>query len=152
MKQLTIGKLAQDVGVSTDTIRFYERCGLLPEPARTKSNYRLYPEKDILRLKFIRRAKALGFTLNEIKELLALRHDHRATKEEVKLLTEEKIEDVKNRIADLEGILVTLEQLAATCDGHGPADDCPILAAMDVDNETECCPAGDHDHRRGTGT
>ena len=152
MKQLTIGKLAQAVGVSTDTIRFYERCGLILSPARTAANYRLYREKDIQRLKFIKRAKALGFTLNEIKELLSLHHDPQATKEEVKLLTEEKIEDIKNRIADFQRILVTLEQLAAACDGHGPADDCPILAAMDVDNETECCPADDHDHRRGTGT
>ncbi|MCD6293527.1 MAG: MerR family transcriptional regulator, partial [Deltaproteobacteria bacterium] len=70
MNGQTIGKLARAVGVSTDTIRFYERRGLLSPPARTDANYRLYPEKDILRLQFIKRAKALGFTLNEVKELL----------------------------------------------------------------------------------
>jgi DNA-binding transcriptional MerR regulator len=152
MARLTIGKFAYAVGVSTDTVRFYERCGLLPLPARTAANYRLYPEKDILRLKFIKRAKALGFTLNEIKELLALHHDPRATKEEVKLLPEVKIMDIKSRIADLQQIQATLEHLAGTCDGHGPADDCPILAAMDTEGEAECNHVGQDDHCRKTGS
>ncbi|NIA19544.1 MAG: MerR family transcriptional regulator [Xanthomonadaceae bacterium] len=152
MTGLTIGKLAQATGVSTDTIRFYERRGLLSPPARTAANYRLYPEKDIRRLKFIKRAKDLGFTLNEIIELLALHHDPGATKEEVKLLTEEKIENIKTRIADLERILATLQHLAGTCDGHGPADDCPILAAMDTDEETGCCHAEERDQCRETGS
>lgn len=152
MKGLTIGKLARAAGVSTDTIRFYERRGLLSPPARTAANYRLYPDKDVLRLKFIKRAKALGFTLNEIKELLSLRHNTRATKAEVKSLTESKIEDIKNRIVDLQYILAILEHLAATCDGYGPADDCPILAAMDEDGDSECCHADLHDHCQKTGT
>lgn len=152
MTRLTIGKLTHAAGVSTDTIRFYERCGLLPTPERTESNYRLYPDKDILRLKFIKRAKALGFTLNEIKELLALRHNPQATKEEVKAQTEDKVEDIKYRIADLERILATLEHLTDACDGHGPADDCPILAAMDTDSEGECSLAGHHNKCRHTGT
>jgi len=152
MKGLTIGKLARAAGVSTDTIRFYERRGLLSPPARTAANYRLYPDKDVLRLKFIKRAKALGFTLNEIKELLSLRHDPKATKAVVKSLTESKIEDIKNRIVDLQRILAILEHLAETCDGHGSADDCPILAAMDMDGDSECCHADLHDHCRKTGT
>ncbi len=152
MAGLTIGKLASAVDVHTDTIRFYERRGLLAPPARTAANYRLYPEKEILRLKFIKRAKALGFTLNEIKELLALRHDPRATKEEVKSLTESKIEDIKKRIADLRQIQVTLEHLAGTCDGHGPADDCPILAAMDTEGEAECGHGGRGDHCQKAGS
>ena len=152
MTRLTIGKLTNAAGVSTDTIRFYERCGLLPPPDRTESNYRLYPEKSVLRLKFIKRAKALGFTLNEIKELLALRHGPRATKEEVKLLTEDKIRDIKNRIVDLQRILATLEHLAGACDGHGSADDCPILAAMDTDSEGECKLTGHHNRCLHTGT
>ena len=132
-KGLNIGRLAREVGVSTDTIRFYERRGLLAPPARSEANYRLYPRGDIRRLKFILRAKALGFTLNEIKELLNLHHNPTATKAEVKALTEEKIADIRQRITDLGRILATLENLADTCDGHGPADDCPILAAIDGD-------------------
>ncbi len=152
MTRLTIGKLARAAEVSTDTVRFYERCSLLPPPERTASNYRLYPEKSILRLKFIKRAKALGFTLSEIKELLALRHDPGANKEEVKALTEDKIEDIKQRIADLQRILATLEHLAGACDGHGPAEDCPILAAMDTDSEGKCTLVGHHRKCRHTGT
>ena len=142
MKELTIGKLAKRVGVSTDTVRFYERCGLLQPPARTASNYRLYPEKDVLRLAFIKRAKHLGFTLSEIKDLLTLRYDPQSTKRQVKTLTENKIEDIRNRIADLQRILATLEHLAETCDGHGLADDCPILAAMDGNEKQACIHAG----------
>ncbi|MBW1646425.1 MAG: heavy metal-responsive transcriptional regulator [Deltaproteobacteria bacterium] len=151
MNLLTIGKLAAAAGVSTDTVRFYERSGLLPPPARTEANYRLYPQQTVKRLKFIRRAKALGFTLNEIRELLALRHDPDSTKAEVKSFTENKIEDIRQRIADLQRILATLEHLAGACDGHGPADDCPILAAMDDDLRGECQLAGHHARCRPAG-
>jgi len=151
MKKLTIGRLAKMAGVSTDTVRFYERCGLLRPPARTASNYRVYPEKDLHRLKFIVRAKHLGFTLNEIKELLTLRYDPTATKREVKSLAEKKIEDVKNRIADLQRILTTLESLVQTCNGKGLADDCPILAAMDGDERHPCLHA-DSGETRATPT
>ena len=128
--RITIGRLAGRAGVSTDTIRFYERRGLLFPPARTEANYRVYPESDIQRLKFIKRAKDLGFTLNEIKDLLNLHHRPSATKAEVKALTEEKISDIRERIVDLRKILHTLEELADSCDGHGPAEECPILAAL----------------------
>jgi Cu(I)-responsive transcriptional regulator len=130
-QDMNIGRLARAVGVSTDTIRFYERRGLLAPPSRSEANYRIYPQSDVRRLKFILRAKALGFTLNEIKELLGLHHNPTATKAEVKALTEEKIEDIRQRITDLGRILRILEDLAETCDGHGPADDCPILAALE---------------------
>jgi len=141
MSKLTIGKLAKMAGVSTDTVRFYERCGLLQPPARSASNYRLYPEKDVLRLRFIVRAKHLGFTLNEIKDLLSLRYDPQATKREVKSLTEKKIEDIKKKIADLQQILATLESLVETCDGQGLADDCPILAAIEGEERHPCLHA-----------
>ncbi len=147
MSKLTIGKLAKMAGVSTDTVRFYERCGLLQPPARSASNYRLYPEKDVLRLRFIVRAKHLGFTLNEIKELLTLRYDPSATKKEVKSLTIKKIEDVKKRITDLQRILATLETLVETCDGQGLADDCPILAAMDGNERHPCLHADSGESR-----
>ncbi len=148
MKGLTIGKLAKRAGVSTDTVRFYERCGLLQPPARSASNYRLYPEKEVRRLKFIVRAKNLGFTLNEIKDLLTLRGDPNATKGQVKALAEAKIADLKERIAEMQRILATLIRITETCNGEGPTDDCPILAAMDgnkrypcihADEEESCC-------------
>ena len=141
MNGMTIGKLAKSAGVSTDTVRFYERCGLLLPPARSPSNYRLYPEKEVLRLKFIVNAKRLGFTLNEIKELLSLRYDPRATKKAVKSVTKVKIEKIKKQIAELQHNLAILERLVETCDGEGWADDCPILAAMGGEEKQPCLHA-----------
>ncbi len=130
METLTIGKLAKQVGVSTDTIRFYERCGLIETAARSESNYRLYSEDDALRLRFIRRAKSLGFTLAEIGELLVLSSDPAATKADIKERALQKIDKIRHRVRDLTRIQAGLEQLVAQCDGHGPVDDCPILAAL----------------------
>lgn len=131
MKGLTIGKISLSSGVGIETIRFYEKEGLIDPPARTESNYRLYPQGDIVRLRFIKRAKALGFTLKEIKELLSLRHDPAADKEGVKRQTEVKIEDIAAKIRDLTRIKETLEMLDQRCDGHGPTSECPILDALE---------------------
>ncbi len=139
MKELTIGKLAKRAGVTIDTVRFYERRGLVAEPERTASNYRIYSAGEIARLKFIKKAKTLGFSLNEIKDLLVLRHTPDATKEEVKSKVERKIGDIKTKIADLGRILETLEKLNRSCNGHGSADDCPILEALDGCEEEHCC-------------
>ena len=136
MKNMTIGKLAKMAGISTDDIRFYERRGLIAEPLRTPANYRLYPAEDAVRLRFIKRAKDLGFSLSEIKELLAMRHDPSASKADVKKQTEIKIRDIKKKIADLSRILGALEQLADACDGQGPASDCPIIEALDDQPDT----------------
>jgi len=84
MNGLTIGKVARNAGLGIETIRFYEREGLIDPPHRTEANYRVYPQQDIIRLRFIKRAKNLGFTLKEIKELLSLRQDPAASKEDVK--------------------------------------------------------------------
>ncbi len=131
MAGLTIGKLAKQAGVSIDTVRFYERRGLIAEPCRSESNYRQYPEEEIARLKFIKKAKLLGFSLNEIKELLVLRHSHDGTKDEVRSKVAKKIVCIKEKIADLGRILEALEKLNESCDGHGSLDDCPILAALE---------------------
>ena len=128
---LTIGKLAKQAKVGIETIRFYERQGVIASPRRTESNYRIYEPEDIARLRFIKRAKELGFTLKEIKELLFLRHDSKATKDDVRRKTMEKIVQVQNKIADLSGILAALQKLTEHCDGHGPASECPILEALD---------------------
>lgn len=138
MKELTIGKLAKQAGVTIDTVRFYERRGLVAEPERTASNYRIYSGAEIARLKFIKKAKSLGFSLNEIKELLVLRYAPEATKEEVKSKVEHKINDIKMKITDLGHILDVLEKLNKSCDGHGSADDCPILEALGCCKEESC--------------
>lgn len=138
MDGLTIGKLAKQAGFGIETIRFYERQGLIEPPPRTDSNYRVYPAEEVARLRFIKRAKNLGFTLGEIKELLFIRHDPHATKADIKNRTLDKIKDVKQKISDLTRIKISLEHLASSCDGHGLLKDCPILEALDSDNAEHC--------------
>jgi len=138
MNGLTIGKLAKAAGIGIETVRFYERQGLVAPPPRTESNYRVYPGEEVARLKFIKRAKALGFTLKEIKDLLALSHDPQTTRADIKKRTLTKIEDVDRKIRDLTCIKKALEQLAAECDGQGPLEGCPILEALTNDDEAIC--------------
>ncbi|MDO9508716.1 MAG: heavy metal-responsive transcriptional regulator [Thermovirgaceae bacterium] len=147
MTGLTISRLARMAEVSIDTIRFYEGRGLIAPPPRTDSNYRMYPEGDAARLRFIKRAKELGFSLCEIKDLLALQHDSRASKSDVKLRTEEKARSIRQKIRDLTQILETLEHLVAACDGHGPVSECPIIEALSFSDETE--PLHHHNHVKG---
>ncbi|MEA3362467.1 MAG: heavy metal-responsive transcriptional regulator [Thermodesulfobacteriota bacterium] len=131
MNGLTIGKVAKSAGLGIETVRFYEREGLINPLARTEANYRLYSEDGIIRLRFIKRAKTLGFSLKEIRELLLLRQDVDATKKDVKNQVEAKIDDIKKRIRDLKKIQKTLESLDQCCDGQGSTEDCPILNALE---------------------
>jgi Hg(II)-responsive transcriptional regulator len=133
-RSLTIGKLAKKSQISIDSIRFYERRGLLAEALRTAANYRLYPLSAVERLGFIKKAQNLGFSLDEIGELLALRQDELASKAEVKERTEEKIRMIQAKIQDLQRMLEVLQGLSARCDGQGSAEDCPILAALAQDD------------------
>ena len=130
---LTIGKLAKTADVSIDSIRFYERLGLIAEPMRTKSNYRLYPLEAADRLSFIKKAQQLGFSLNEIRELLDLSQTPEASKDDVKRKTGEKIKEIKAKIQDLSQMLKALEQLDKSCDGYGPITECPILKSLAQD-------------------
>jgi MerR family transcriptional regulator, copper efflux regulator len=141
MDGLTIGRLAREAGVAIDTIRFYERQGLVPLPARSEAGYRLYPAAMVTRLRFIRRAKELGFSLKEIKELLAMRLDPLSTCAEVKNQAEGKIMEIEARIADLLRIKTALARLASVCRGRGPLDECPILSAME-ERENEISEVG----------
>ena len=131
MATLTIGKAAERAGVGIETIRFYEREGLIDEPPRGPSGYRQYPESVVLRLQFIRRAKELGFTLNEIKDLLSLRLDPGTTCADVKERAEAKITDIDERMRSLRRMKKVLGKLTESCSGRGPVDDCPILEALD---------------------
>ncbi len=131
MKPLTIGQVARRAGVGIETVRFYERQGLLEEPERRESGYRQYGEDAIARLRFIRRAKGLGFSLKEIKDLLALRLDPAATRADVRRRAEAKVADIEAKIHDLQRMRQALLRLTASCRGHGPVSGCPILEALD---------------------
>lgn len=137
---LTIGQVARAAAVGVETIRFYERQGLITQPPRRHSSFRRYPPEVVRRVQFIRRAKELGFTLREIKELLSLRVDPNTTCAEVRSMTRAKIADVERKMVELEAIKRVLDRLAATCRGKGPTSECPILDLLD-EEETRC--AGD---------
>ena len=125
---LTIGRLAARSGTAAETIRYYERVGLLPEPERLPSGYRVYREEDVRRLAFIRRAKALGFTLAEIGELLALSADETVDCDVIREHARAKIAEIDRRIADLMRMRAGLEELACYCPGAGrPLAECSIL-------------------------
>jgi len=125
----TIGRLADAAGVGIDTVRFYERRGLLPTPKRTTSGYRLYNADSISRIRFVRRAKDLGFTLDEIQNLLKLQ-DSAGPKAEVKAITKLKLEQIDAKISDLTRMRSALESLSAECSGKGSVSGCPIIEAM----------------------
>jgi MerR family copper efflux transcriptional regulator len=125
---MTIGALAKKASVSVDTIRYYERGGLLPRPARRGSGYREYRDADVKRLRFVRRAGALGFTLAEIAELLSLSADRDVAG--VKRRAEQRLTQVEHKIAELTRVRQGLEKLVAACPGHGDLEHCPIIAAL----------------------
>ncbi|HLK16664.1 MAG TPA: heavy metal-responsive transcriptional regulator [Fimbriimonadaceae bacterium] len=132
MKHLTIGQVAQRAGIGIETVRFYEREGLLNRPARSPSSgYRLYEEEVIARLLFIMRAKELGFTLSEIKELLSLRVDPGTCCEDVKARAEVKIAAIEEKIRTLRRMRKALLRLTRECGETGGGPDCPILEALD---------------------
>lgn len=123
-----IGTLAKRAGVGIDTVRYYERSGLLTPSQRLASGYRRYTPLELARLRFIRRAQALGFTLREVRELLALSAKRDVAR--VKRSAQAKLEDVDRKIAALQKIREGLGTLVAACPGHGRAADCPILQAL----------------------
>lgn len=128
MNRFSIGQLARRAGVAIDTVRYYERNGLLSPAGRLPSGYRRYGDVELMRLRFIRRAKALGFTLEEIRELLAL--GSRESIAEIKRAAETKLEDLDRRLSELQRIRQGLCELVAACPGHGRAEACPILKAL----------------------
>jgi len=130
MKAFTVGQVARRAGVGVETVRFYERQGLLAEPERKASGYRHYGDDAVAVLRFIRRAKQLGFKLKEIKALLALRLDGRATRTDVRAQATAKIADIGAKIRDLRRMRDALSVLTAACRGDGPASGCPILEAL----------------------
>ncbi len=128
MPSLSIGQLARRAGVAIDTVRYYERNQLLTPAGRLDSGYRRYGDTEVKRLRFIRRAKALGFTLADIRELLSLSEQRSVPK--IKRAAQAKLDVRELRIEELEHIRDALEKLVAACPGHGRADACPILNAL----------------------
>lgn len=127
---MKIGELAKRAEVPIDTVRYYERLGLLPAPPRMASGYRLYVPGDVGRLNFIKRAKALGFTLDEIQALLSLsgrRDDDMAA---MKAAASETLAKVEAKLAELERMRDGLQALVVSCPGHGALEQCPILNAL----------------------
>lgn len=130
MEKLTIGQLAKKANVNLETIRYYERRGLIPEPPRNKSGHREYSKEAVKRTQFIKRCQALGFSLKEVSELLSLRVDPDTTCDDVKARVVIKIADVEKRIAELEMIREALLRMASKCVGNGPVGQCPILEEL----------------------
>jgi MerR family transcriptional regulator, copper efflux regulator len=133
--RMTIGELARRAGVNAQTVRYYERRGLLPQPDRTRNGYRSYGEEDLHRLRFILRSKALGFTLKEVGELVDLRVDPRRTAEDVRVRALEKIADTEAKIRDLEAIRSALRRLVDRCAAHGRPDECALMHAIGADDD-----------------
>jgi Hg(II)-responsive transcriptional regulator len=134
MSDMTIGQVATQVGVGIETIRFYERKRLIDEPRRRPSGYRQYNPEVVYRIRFIRHAKELGFTLREIKELLELRVEPGGKCGDVLELAEAKTADINERIRKLRKMRRTLSALTRDCQRGRPTDECPILKALDRQN------------------
>lgn len=133
MTEYKVGEIAEIVGVNVETLRYYEKIKLMPKPKRKEfSRYRIYDDNDLARLTFIKRAKELGFTLKEIKELLDLKIESTATCGDIKHLAEHKLTDIENRIKDLLKIKKVLTKLVHQCiNEEVSTDDCPILEVID---------------------
>ncbi|MFQ5963752.1 MAG: Hg(II)-responsive transcriptional regulator [Candidatus Scalinduaceae bacterium] len=129
MKNLTIGQLAKETGINIETIRYYERRGLILEPPRRESGYREFPPKYIDRILFIKRAQALGFTLKEICELLAVADGNSACKD-IRKFAEDKVKDIETRIRDLQKIKMVLNDLVKKCLGKRKISGCPIIESL----------------------
>jgi Hg(II)-responsive transcriptional regulator len=130
-KALTIGLVARRAGVGVETVRFYERQGLIEEPPRRLSGYREYDDAVVSRLGFIRRAKDLGFTLKEIKDLLSLRRDASTPATDVKRRAEAKIADIESKIRSLQKMKKALTKLTLACRCYDTSVECPLLHALD---------------------
>lgn len=128
---MSIGELAEAAGVGVETIRFYERKKLIAQPKRPRSGFRKYDEDAARRIRFIRQAQELGFTLAEIQQLLELRLDPRRSCADVKSEAQTKIADIDQKISSLEVMRSALVHITRSCSGEGPTSECPILDAIE---------------------
>jgi Hg(II)-responsive transcriptional regulator len=132
VEYLTIGQLAKQAHVNRETVRYYERRRLISRPPRSISGYRVFSDDAVRRLRFIRHAKMLGFSLNEIRELLALRVDSIDACDRVRVRTQAKLADIDNKIRSLRQMKAALTRLVGACERRGKTNDCPILDSLEA--------------------
>lgn len=132
---LSIGQVAKRTQVTVETVRFYEKRGLIVAPQRSNAGYRQYPEETVKRVRFIQNAKEVGFTLKDIAELLALRQEPGTSCIDIKLHATKRIQEVDRKIHELSRIRNALERMILTCSGNGAASQCPILEQLDFDGD-----------------
>jgi Hg(II)-responsive transcriptional regulator len=135
MDKWTVGELAKKADVNVETIRYYERRRIMPRPMRTRAGYRIYPAEAVQRLRFVKRAQDLGFSLNEIQELLNLRIASGTTSADIRQRAEAKISDIERKIRRLTAMKKTLTRITSACSGCGPITECPILESLDDGRE-----------------
>jgi MerR family transcriptional regulator, copper efflux regulator len=128
--ELQIGEIAMHSGVSVDTVRYYERLKLLPRADRSKGGFRIFSIETVERIKFIKQAQEMGFSLNEVKELLSLRNNPNSTGADVRKKAEAKLADIEVKMQNLEAIKVELSGLMANCNGKSSIEDCPIMKSL----------------------
>jgi len=131
MGRLTVGEVAKQANVRIETLRYYERVGLVASPPRSESNYRLYPQETVRRVRFIKRAQELGFSLKEITELLGLQATPETSCADIRTRAVSKITAIDDKILALYAMKQALRQLVVVCPGQGEIFDCPILASLD---------------------
>ncbi len=132
---MTIGRVAENAGVGVETVRFYERKGLIAQPMRPEHGFRVYSDDAVRRLRFIRQAQELGFSLREIEDLLALRTDPGSDCADVRERAVTKLDDVESKIRQLRRIRGALKQVIAACPGRGALNGCSIIEAMENPEE-----------------
>ena len=128
---MRIGEVAERAGVNIQTLRYYERRGLLPSPARRPSGYREYSPEMVALVRFIKRAQHLGFSLDDVGELLELRQNPSRSRVAVRAVAVRRVADIADRIRRLEAMQKALEQLVTACECAGASRDCPIIEALD---------------------
>ena len=133
MTLLNIGQVAKQTGVTVETVRFYEKQGLIAAPRRTDAGYRQYPLETVKRVQFVQRAKEVGFTLKDIGELLALRQTPGTSCADIKLHATHKMKEVDQKIHDLKRIRDALGRMLLKCSGSGDLNECPILEELELD-------------------
>lgn len=136
MDGLTRGELAKICGVNIESLRYYEKRKLIDPPPRSPAGYRLYSEEDAARIGFIKSARNLGFTLEEIGDLMKLRVDKKKSCDSVLVKAKKKRDEVENKIKDLRSMRKVLDQLIGQCEKSLPTNDCPILSSFEVNRKT----------------
>lgn len=129
-RRLSIGELAKQTGVKVVTVRYYEQIGLLPPPARTSGNYRRYTAEHLDRLRFIRRCRDLGFSPEQVRDLLRLSSENLPSCAEVCKIAEHHIAEIEEKIADLKRLAVELHRISSSCSGKRPMAECRIIEAL----------------------